>query len=225
MIELAVELSSVEGSIALLRDGKPADERSWLEKSARAQHIFHELPGLLAAGGVAAADLGGFLVGRGPGSYSGLRVAITAARSLALPGARPVYTVSSGEALALELAAERGPGEIAILGDARRGTLWLGLFRAAGGGVTAVIPWTVVAAGELAAKLPANCLVASPDAARLAPVLSGLRGFDVIREDRHPRARWVGELAVARRNAGVPSEPLVPIYVHPAVGSAPAAGT
>ena len=80
MIELAVELSSVAGSIALLRDGKPADERSWLEKSARAQHIFHELPGLLAAGGVAAADLGGFLVGRGPGSYSGLRVAITAAR-------------------------------------------------------------------------------------------------------------------------------------------------
>ena len=53
MIELAVELSSVAGSIALLRDGKPADERSWLEKSARAQHIFHELPGLLAAGGVA----------------------------------------------------------------------------------------------------------------------------------------------------------------------------
>ena len=93
------------------------------------------------------------------------------------------------------------------------------------GGVTAVIPWTVVAAGDLAEKLPANCLVASPDAARLAPVLSGLRGFDVIREDRHPRARWVGELAVARRNAGVPSEPLVPIYVHPAVGSAPAAGT
>ena len=226
MIALAMEMSSATGSVALLRDGQVLGERSWHEKHVRAQHVFHAVPELLKESGLAVESIEAFLVGRGPGSYSGLRVAITASRALALPGGRLVYTVSSGEALAFELARDRKEGPIAIVGDARRGTLWFGLFEVKDRQLTCTGPWSVVASGDLASKLPAGCLVASPDWTRLGPVLSGLggQGIHVEPRDCFPQARFVGELALGKWKAGVPSEALVPIYVHPAVGTAAPAG-
>lgn len=227
MIALAMEMSSATGSVALLRDGQVIGERSWHEKHARAQHVFHAVPELLKESGLAVESIEAYLVGRGPGSYSGLRVAIIASRALALPGGRMVYTVSSGEALAFELARDRKEGPIAIVGDARRGTLWLGLFQVKNGQPACTMPWSVVAIDDLASKLPAGCLVVSPDWTRLGPVLLGLvlqGGGRVEPRDCFPQARYVGELALARWKAGVPSEPLVPIYVHPAVGTAAPAG-
>lgn len=218
MIALAIELSSVAGSVALFRDGQVIAERSWREKYVRAQQVFRALPEMLEETHLTVDAIGAFLVGRGPGSYSGLRVAITAARVMALPGNSLVYTVSSGEALALEVARDMKDGNIAIMGDARRETLWLGMFEVKDRQVTCTLPWAVVAIGDVASRLPAGSVIASPDWTRLEPALSGL-GIRGVQQERFPQARYVGELALAKWKAGLPSEPLVPIYVHPAVGA------
>ena len=216
MITLAIGLSSKHGSAAVLSGRDVLAEETWDEKTVRGQHVFRILPSLLAKAAVSIEAVDLFAVGRGPGSYSGMRVAITAAQGLALPGRKTVYTVSSGEALAWEFMDSEKASSVAIVGDARRGTVWFGVFENAGQGLSQIKPWTVCAPEKLAAELPPGTLVASPDWHKLSPVLTAMN-LKRVERDVFPKARFVGQLALRKMEQGVPSEALVPIYTQPAV--------
>ena len=216
MIALALELSSRHGSAALLSGQEILAEETWDEKDFRGQHVFTVLPGMLRKASVSLEVVDVFAVGRGPGSYSGMRVAITAAQAFALPGRKTVYTLSSGEALAQEVADREKVSPIAIVGDARRGTVWFGVFENRDQGLAQVKSWTVLAPDKLTAELPPGTLVVSPDWQKLSPVLKGLN-LKCLEQDHFPKARIVGQLALRKLELGLPSEPLVPIYTQPAV--------
>lgn len=205
---LAIEMSTRRGSAAFFVDEKLVREEAWEEPQARHGRLFDVVPGLV--GSVRDVDL--FAVGRGPGAFSGIRVAITAAQAFALPFGRSVFAVSSGEALAVKLLAETRAPSVTIVGDARRGTLWYGTF---GTGGNMVIPWSLTTVAELDQVAPADTVIASPDWDRLHTSLPTRRGW--IEEVRQPDAREVGTIALARRLAGKASDPVEPIYMHPAV--------
>ncbi len=218
---LAVELSTAEGSLALFEGAAPVAARTWREERRAQRSVFRALRAALEEAGWTPDAVDRFAVGRGPGVYSGLRVAMTLARGLALPAGRDVYAVASGAALAAELAAEGRGGPVAIVGDARRGHLWLGLFEPApGAGVRQAGDWQLVAPAALAGRLPAGATAATSEWARVGPHAAAhpAPGVRWIEGDRFPRAEWVGRLALERRAAGEPSEPLAPLYLHPAVG-------
>ena len=218
MITLALELSSRHGSLALLSGHDVLAEETWDERDFRGQHVFSVLPGALRRAGVALDAVDVFAVGRGPGSYSGMRVAITAAQSFALPGRKTVYTVSSGEALAQEIVDRENASPIAVVGDARRGTVWFGVFEVRDQGLAQIKSWTVLSPDKLAAELPPGTLVVSPDWQKLSPVLKGLN-LKCLEQDHFPKARIVGQLALRKIELGLPSEPLLPIYTQPAVAA------
>ena len=221
MIALAFELSTVRGSVAILDNGLVAASESWSETSVRGQHAFTILPDLLRRAGIGLEAVEVFIAGRGPGAYSGLRVAITAAQSLALPGARRVFATSSGEALAREAAEKTGSSQVAVIGDARREQLWIGIFERAESvpGMKVLQPWSLLRPAELASALPANVLLVSADWTRLLPKLGGLDLSNVRTggQDWYPTAEGVGRIALEKMFAGLESEPLSPIYMHPAV--------
>ena len=216
MITLALELSSRHGSAALLAGREVLAEETWDEKDFRGQHVFSVLPGMLRSASVALDAVDLFAVGRGPGSYSGMRVAITAARSFALPGGKTVYTISSGEALAREIADREKVSSIAIVGDARRGTVWFGLFEVRDQVLAQVKSWTVLPPDKLSEELPRGTLVVSSDRHKLSPVFKGLN-LKCLDQDCFPQAKYVGQLALRKMERGLPSEPLTPIYTQPAV--------
>ena len=86
------------------------------------------LADLLGEARLGSADLDGLAVTVGPGSFSGIRTGLAAARALALVYRLPVFGVSTFEALAAPLA--NGPGNerpIAAVIDARRGQVYLQL--------------------------------------------------------------------------------------------------
>ena len=220
MIVLAIEMSSVENDLAILRDESVVVRRAWNARAFHHTQLFELLPLLLEEAGVSAADVDLFAVGRGPGSFSGTRVALTAAQALAMPGSKPVMAVSSGEALARELSATTDAERIAIIGDARRDTIWLGVFDGKTGAPAQPAPWTVLPLPQLGAVLPAGTLVFSPDWHRLAPHWpANLVPPDA---DVFPSAEFVARLALERHTRGLASDPLVPIYLHPAVAVIPA---
>ena len=191
---LALEFSTATASLALLEDGALAAAAAVDAGHRRSQGLFAAAAELLRGAAWTMADVGAFAVGRGPGSYTGLRVSLTAANGWALPANKPVWTVSSGAALAAEAFAELPEiPRVAVAGPARRGTIWAGLFARNAGQVGA---WKLLPADARGAEWPGTHWV---DPARV------------------PKAEWVGRLFFA----GGASEDRQPIYLHPAVIAAP----
>lgn len=195
---LALEFSTEAASLALLEDGRTAVALPVDASQRRSQGLFDAVEEILEAAGWTFAAVGAFAVGRGPGSYTGLRVSLTAARGWALPENKPVWTVSSGAALAAEIFAEQPDiAQVVAWGDARRGTIWAGAFeRAAGRGPRPVGGWKLLPAEARGREWP---------------------GAQWVEAGRAPQAEWVGRLFFA----GGASEELQPIYLHPAVVAAP----
>ena len=109
MLTLAFDTATDVATAALVRGGTVLGERR-----SRAVRILADVEGLLADGGVARSDVRRLVVGTGPGSYTGLRMGLVTARTLALALDVPVAGVSTLAALAAG-----APGATPVL-DARR---------------------------------------------------------------------------------------------------------
>jgi tRNA threonylcarbamoyladenosine biosynthesis protein TsaB len=112
---LSLDTSGPTARVALLSGAGVrlgGGERTGERHSAYLLPLCHEI---LNAAGVGLADLGGIACGRGPGSFTGLRVGLALAKGLALPFDLPLYLVSSLEALALDLAEHTGRAGAGLL--------------------------------------------------------------------------------------------------------------
>ena len=120
---LAFETATEACSVALWIDG---DVRERFEVAPR-RHAELALPwaeALLADAGVAKSQLDAIAVGRGPGAFTGVRLAIAIAQGIALALGRPIVGVSTLAALAMQGQGERILAAI----DARMGEVYLGAF-------------------------------------------------------------------------------------------------
>lgn len=93
---LSIELSTPNASVALSAHGRPVQESAWTSGRDHST-LFGHLQHILGAAGNPALDL--ILVGSGPGSYGGVRVALAAADGLALACGGRVVALCSWEAL------------------------------------------------------------------------------------------------------------------------------
>ena len=129
MLILAIDTSGQSGGITLAQ----ADAGSFrvIESAAIAGGTFSAqliptLAALLKKHGYGVKDLGGFIAASGPGSFTGLRVGLSAIKGLAETLHKPIATVSVLEALA---SLAEGEGKIAPAIDAGRKEVFLGLYQ------------------------------------------------------------------------------------------------
>ncbi|MBR9988235.1 MAG: tRNA (adenosine(37)-N6)-threonylcarbamoyltransferase complex dimerization subunit type 1 TsaB [Gemmatimonadetes bacterium] len=118
---LAIETSTDYGSIAL---GRGSDLIGEVVIGARSRHAESLLPALefmLQSARLARSDIRGIVVGAGPGSFTGVRVAAATARGLAAGLGVPLYAFSSLACLAVEAMAS---GPVCAVFDARRGEVY-----------------------------------------------------------------------------------------------------
>lgn len=111
---LALETSTEHCSVALWLDGEVHDRR----ERAGQRHSLLLIPmldALLAEAGLKLADMDGIAFGAGPGSFTGVRIACSAAQGLALGADKPVAAICTLEALAEDSGRDR---VVAVL-DAR----------------------------------------------------------------------------------------------------------
>ncbi|WP_424810452.1 tRNA (adenosine(37)-N6)-threonylcarbamoyltransferase complex dimerization subunit type 1 TsaB [Roseococcus sp. YIM B11640] len=187
---------------ALVEDGHVVAER--VAEGAHGQAA--ALPPLAEA--VLQGEIDAVAVGVGPGSFTGLRTAISLAQGLAAARGIPVMAVTTGEALA---AAEHGPGPVWAATENRRGQLFLERFapglRAEGGPV--VVEEDALPQPEVLTRLVGDGAprAASRMAARGWPVALGDgRGIDAAALARVAARRFSGEL---------PGRAAEPLYVEP----------
>jgi tRNA threonylcarbamoyladenosine biosynthesis protein TsaB len=154
MIVLAVDTSSGAGSLALASDGAGG----WLEcvdlpDEWKSMTLHGELAAVLSRRGLKSADVDAYAVAGGPGSFTGLRIGLTAVKGLAEVHRKPILAVSTLE-LAAAAAQETLPasfrGALAPVLDARRGQVFAAIYRTQNSTLSLSVPESV---GPLSAFL------------------------------------------------------------------------
>ncbi|HUI07633.1 MAG TPA: tRNA (adenosine(37)-N6)-threonylcarbamoyltransferase complex dimerization subunit type 1 TsaB [Verrucomicrobiae bacterium] len=129
MITLAIDTSTRRGAVALLREDQPLAEETF-DRTAPGQNLFDTAGKLLSGNRLTAKDIGLLAVGLGPGSFTGIRAGIAAAKGLAFPGQLPSKGVSSFDAVALTALPKmpRDCPQMCVLCDARRDEVYFALY-------------------------------------------------------------------------------------------------
>ena len=182
MLRLVIETSGADCSIALIENGNIVAERHERVGRGHAERLMPWIAGLPNGG---RADE--IIVGCGPGSFTGVRIAIAAARGLGLGWNIPVHGVSS---LAL-VAAGYGNGEMTVAVEGGHGEIFVQDFVGAPfseiGNVRSLTP-------QVAAIVFTNGLVIGSGAARLVNARGA--GEAVEGQARAANARLLPETAL-----------------------------
>jgi tRNA threonylcarbamoyl adenosine modification protein YeaZ len=187
MLVLAFDTATDVATSALVWDGELLGELR-----SRPVSVLEDVDALLRRGGVRPSQLEGIVVGTGPGSFTGLRMGLAAARALAFALDLPVAGVSTLDALQVG-----SPGAVPVI-DARRGEVFV-----LDGGPRACAPEDVAVAGR-------RCV---GDGAVRYRVTLEEHGAEIPPDDDEvhvPRARFHAALAERFRLA----EEIEPIYVR-----------
>ena len=99
---LAIDTSTTRASVAL-SVGEKVYHAEHATLREHAQCVLPMIERLLTESGIALSQLDGIVLGRGPGSFTGLRIACSVVKGLAYPHSLPVYPVSSLAAIAEEV--------------------------------------------------------------------------------------------------------------------------
>ena len=111
---LAIDTSGTRALVALgASDGALIDERRWVAGYRHGEELLTRTDELLTSCAVELADLGGIVVGTGPGAFTGMRVGLATAKALAHGLGIPIAGVPTSEALLA--AADAGAGKQAVL--------------------------------------------------------------------------------------------------------------
>lgn len=197
---LAVDTSTKDASVALLRDGRRVALVAPRSEEQHSVQLFRSIRQALAEGDLPLAGVDVYAVANGPGAFTALRVGLTVVKGLAEMHAKPVVAVSVLEAVAASAAAE---GVLVPLVDAYRGQIFGGVYRRIRGEVERRGPERVGTLEEFLAALaeegvqPAACTLVGPQLERWGERLSATTFAVAPRESVSP----VLAEAVARQAA------------------------
>ncbi len=222
---LAIETSAEACSVALYCDG---ETRSFFELAPmrHAELLLPAVQALLAESGLALVNLDAIAFGRGPGSFTSLRIGIGVVQGLAWGAELPVVPVSSLAAVAQEAVdtAVSGFSSICVAVDARMQEVYTANFRCGGNGIVSI-------AGEEQVCEPARVRALTG-----GPYIAAGNGFRQFRElDQlalnaseclpavRPRAETVCKLALDWLNSNEPLPAVMaqPVYVRNQVAEKP----
>ncbi|MBW2661412.1 MAG: tRNA (adenosine(37)-N6)-threonylcarbamoyltransferase complex dimerization subunit type 1 TsaB [Deltaproteobacteria bacterium] len=111
---------------------------------------------VIGLSGITISDLDGFAVTRGPGSFTGLRIGISAIKGLALANSKPVIGVSSLDALAMQNSFS--PYLICPFLDARRGEVYFSRYRIESGILKKEIDEDVLPPAQAVSDINESCI-------------------------------------------------------------------
>lgn len=213
---LALESSAAACSAALTGDGALIGQyfqNSGLTHSATLMPMVRDL---LKNSGSALEEVDLIAVAHGPGSFTGLRIGVAAAKGLAWASEKPCAGVSTLEAMAMPLVFTGGI--ICCAMDARRSQVYNALFDASGGTIARLCPDRAVSVEELAAELAETDkqIFIVGDGAELCYNHFMDKELEAVLAPVHLRFQTAYGVALAAETAGpVTPERLNPVYIRP----------
>jgi len=129
---LALDTATEACSVALLHDGKVLSHYEVIPR-LHAQRLLPMIKDLLAEAGIARSAIDAIAFGRGPGAFTGVRIAIGVVQGLAFALERPVLPTSNLAVLAQRAYREHGVSQVASAIDARMDEVYWGCYRESAG--------------------------------------------------------------------------------------------
>ncbi len=200
---LALETSGKSEGVAALEDCNVLAELALARNQRTAQSLAPAMKELLERVGWRPTDVQLVGVSVGPGSFTGLRIGVTAAKTFAYAAEAEVLAVNTLEAVALACASKTGSQPVLHVAiDAQRGEVVAQSFAIhSAERVETLGPRKLLPADRWLGRLTAGSIVAGPALERLIDRLpSGVQAVD--RDNWHPRASAVGRLAASDYAAG-----------------------
>ena len=151
MLILAFETSAKAGSVALMDENKLLGESYNNTGLTHSQTLLTMAEDLLKSCGYTPKDVTAVAVAAGPGSFTGVRIGVAAAKGFAWGGELPCYGVSTLEAMAKQMGIFQG--YICPVMDARRSQVYNALFRVEKGVLRRICDDRAIALGDLAAEI------------------------------------------------------------------------
>ena len=148
---LALETSAKAVSAAITEDGRVLASGYQDTGLTHSRTLMPIVEHLLKNTGMALKDCGAVAVAAGPGSFTGIRIGVSAAKGLAFGAELPAAGVSTLAAMARNVSFWEGLAVCAM--DARRGQVYNALFSCAGGQITRLTPDRAVGLDQLAEEL------------------------------------------------------------------------
>ena len=203
MTILALEFSSPQRSVAVLRTDGTAMIAEAVETGGHGANAFGMIEQVLAEAKVEREQIDVLAVGLGPGSYTGVRAAISLAQGWQLARGVKLLGVSSADCLAAQARAEKILGRVNAVIDAQRNEFYLATYEIAADGWREAAPLKILSLAEVQSGTGADGILIGPEVTRWFP--AGRTIF--------PRAAALAQLA-ARRGGFVSAEKLEPIYLR-----------
>lgn len=208
---LALDSTLSACSVAVLAEGEVRAVRRQAMARGQAEALLPMARAALDEAGLVFDDLDRLAVTIGPGSFTGLRIGLAAARGLALAAGLPLVGVTTLEALAaaVDPAARQGRVTVALI-DSRRGDVFVQAF---GADSAPLSEPAAVDPAALDAVLPAGPLLLAGDAAPAALEILRLAGRDaaLASGSAAPDPVAVARLAAVRP---VPDGPVTALYLR-----------
>jgi tRNA threonylcarbamoyladenosine biosynthesis protein TsaB len=149
---LAIDTSNYALGIALINEEQVIGEYMTNMKKNHSIRVMPAIEHLMSDCDLKPADLDKIVVAKGPGSYTGVRIGVTIAKTLAWTLQIPLVGISSLEALAAG-AGRYLDGYISPLFDARRGQIYTGLYQYKDGQLESVIQDQIILSKNWAEQL------------------------------------------------------------------------
>lgn len=218
---LALDTATEACSAAVLTDGEIV-QRFALVQQQHSTHVLSMVQAVLAEAGVALTQIDAVAFGRGPGSFTALRIGAGVTQGLAFGAGLPVVPVSSLAALAQTQEAER----VLAAFDARRAQVYWGAYRRNPQGLMELLDQEqVIAPQDIPVPEGDDWIGAGSGWDQYAPaLLPRLQGhLREWRERRYPHAGAVAHLGLAAflSGGGLPAEQALPVYIRDEVAIKP----
>ena len=222
---IALETATEACSAALYNDGETV-ERYTVQPRRHADLILEMVNDLLSEAGLKLRDLDALAFGRGPGAFTGVRIAVGVVQGLAFGADLPVAPISTLQGLAQGALHEEGHTRVLAAIDARMGEVYWGAFTQGSAGLLEPTGGEGVYKPE-AVPLPDEngWFGVGTGWGSYAEALARHLGRDIPNDGgRLPRARDIAALAVPviERGGGVPAEKALPVYLRDQVVRKPA---
>lgn len=217
MLILSVDSSAAPASVCLYQDGKILADFYLNSGFTHSQTLMAMVESALKISCKTVADIDAFAVNNGPGSFTGVRIGVSAIKGMAYAADKPCIAVSTLMSMAYNCLAS--DGIICACMDARRNQVYNALFRVSSGTVTRLCEDRAISVADLLEELGSydERIMLAGDGAQLVFDSSDNDNISLLPENiRYQRASSTAIAAFDKYNRGEALSPaaLMPSYLR-----------